>query len=517
MKDSVHFNRAVRFAFVCLLVVSSQLAVAQSKSASLAGVVKDTSGAVIPGASVTARNVATGQTRQTQSDDRGRYAFPNLDIGRHEITATSAGFQPTRLVAELSVGQQAEVDITLYLVGVTERVEVTAGQLAVETRSSTYGQLVTPAQIESLPLNGRDFSQLILLQLGAVQARSDQGDILTGKGAKISVHGARPTQNSYMLDGTDILDALGRNAASAQGLVSGIESVQEFAVLTNTYSAEYGRAAGGVFNIVTRSGTNEFHGSVFEFLRNSALDARNFFEHAPGVKKLPFTRNQFGFSAGGPIVKNKAFFFGAYEGFRERLGIADRQSVPSLAARRGAFLPEGKTINPAVLPYLALIPEPTIDNPTGEKATFIGQFKQISNLIVIRTTQNSTTISRSGTCSSSATRRMIRTSSSSIPRLSRTSRIAVKTTRSFSPSAKPEFFLAMSSIASGTRSTAPRQLKRRRLKMVSRNWPLSRARSSVTSSSAVSSDLARIAIRREASSKTPINSPTMSQSFEARI
>ena len=380
MKNSFPFNRVVRFAFVCLLVVSSQLAFAQSKSASLSGIVKDASGAAVPGASVTVRNVATNQTRQTQSDDHGRYVLPNLDIGGQEITVNIAEFQPTRVLAELSVGQQTEVDITLTLAGVSERVEVTAGQLTVETRSSTYGQLVSPAQIQNLPLNGRDFSQLILLQLGVVQARSDQGDILTGKGAKISVHGARTSQNSYLLDGTDILDALGRNAASAQGVVSGIESVQEFTVLTNTYRAEYGRAAGGVFNIATRAGTNEFHGSLFEFLRNSALDARNFFEHGPGAKKPPLQRNQFGATAGGPIVKDNTFFFGAYEGFRERLGLTDLQAVPSRKARQGGFLPAGKTINPAVLPYLALIPEPTIDNPNGERATFLGQFQQVSNL-----------------------------------------------------------------------------------------------------------------------------------------
>jgi hypothetical protein len=279
---------------------------------------------------------------------------------------------------DLSIGQNAEADIVLFPGALAESVEVSSSPpgLAVETRSSTYGQLVSRTQIESLPLNGRDFSQLILLQPGTVQARSDQGDILTGKGAKVSVHGARTSQNAYMLDGTDILDALGRNAASAQGLVSGIESVQEFTVLTNTYSAEYGRAAGGVFNIVTRSGTNEFHGSAFEFFRNSALDARNFFD----TDKPPFNRNQFGFSAGGPMVKDKAFFFFAYEGLRERLGLTDVEPVPSLAARRGAFLPAGTALNPVVLPYLALIPLPTIDNPTGEKATFIGRFNQRSRL-----------------------------------------------------------------------------------------------------------------------------------------
>src|SRR5438477_310536 len=212
--------------------------------------------------------------------------------------------------------------------------------VAIETRSSTFGQLVSRQQIENLPLNGRDFSQLILLQPGTAQARSDVGDILTGKGAKVSVHGARTGQNAYMLDGTDILDALGRSAGSAQGIVSGIESVQEFTVLTNTYSAEHGRAASGVFNIATKSGANAFHRSAFEFWRNSRLDATNYFD----VDKPPFNRNQYGGSAGGPILKDKMFFFAAFEGLREHLGLTLVEPVPSLAARLGAFLPAGASV-----------------------------------------------------------------------------------------------------------------------------------------------------------------------------
>lgn len=365
-------------AFASLALAAGTPAFAQSMNANLSGVVKDTSAAVLPGVSVTVRHLGTNQTRHTQTDGHGRYAFPDLAIGRQEIAAALQGFQTSRAIVELTVGQNAALDLTLALGAVTETVQVSgdATRVAVETRSSTFGSLVTRSQIENQPLNGRDFSQLIALQPGAVQARSDQGDILTGKGAKISVHGARTTQNAYMLDGTDILDALGRSAASAQGLVSGIESVQEFTVLTNTFTAEYGRAAGGVFNIATRSGTNAFHGSLYEFHRNDALDTKNFFD----VEKPPFTRNQFGASAGGPIVRDRLFFFGGYEGLRQDLGVTVVEPVPSLAARRGAFLPAGASINPAVLPYLALMPPPTIDNPAGETAIFQGQFQQPSNL-----------------------------------------------------------------------------------------------------------------------------------------
>jgi len=370
-------RRAVTFVFLIALAATSS-AVAQNRSASVSGIVKDGTGAVLPGVTVTVHVVATNQSRRTVTDERGRYAFPSQDIGQNEITAELTGFRPARLTVELTVGQNAQIDVTLQLETLAETVTVTGGApgVAIEARSSTFGQLVSRQQIETLPLNGRDFSQLILLQPGTAQARSDVGDILTGKGAKVSVHGARTGQNAYMLDGTDILDALGRSAGSAQGMVSGIESVQEFTVLTNTYAAEYGRAAGGVFNIATKSGTNSIGGSVFEYWRNAALDEKNYFD----VEKPPFNRNQYGGSIGGPLVQNKAFFFGAFEGLREHLGLTLVEPVPSLAARRGAFLPAGVSVNPAVVPYLDLIPLPTTDNPSGEKATWQGSFNQQSNL-----------------------------------------------------------------------------------------------------------------------------------------
>src|SRR2546423_916495 len=301
------------FAFLFVALAPPVLA---QDAADLSGTTKDATGAVVPAVKVTARNAATNLTRETQSDEQGRYAFPGLPIGTYEVTASFKGFQTTKVTTQLTVGQAALMDITLNPAGVTENVLVEVGEqrLAADTETSTVGQLVSRRQVENLPLNGPDYTQLVLLQPGVTQARSDQGDILSGKGPKVSVHGARTSENSYLLDGTDILDALGRNAAGANGVVSGIESVQEFTVLTNTYNAEYGRAAGGVFNIATRSGSNNFHGSAFEYHRNSALDARNFFDAA----KPPFKRNQFGFSLGGPAIHNKLFFFGAYEGFRER-------------------------------------------------------------------------------------------------------------------------------------------------------------------------------------------------------
>src|SRR2546430_12196668 len=373
---------AVVFAFTVLAGAETSMA---QGVANLSGVVKDPNGALVAGVGINARNLATGQTRDAESNDQGRYTFPNLAIGRYEVVASHAGFKKTITTVDLTVGQEAELNFALEPGGVSESVSVEAApqQLSIDMEAATYGQLVSRRQVENLPINGRDYTQLVLLQPGVTQARSDTQDILTGKGPKVSVHGARTTANSYMLDGTDIIDALGRTASGANGVVSGIESVQEFTVLTNTYSAEYGRASGGVFNIATRSGSNNFHGTAFEYLRNSALDAANFFENATGQKKAPFKRNQFGFSLGGPVKKNKIFIFGAYEGFRESLGITDVQVVPSIAARNGAFLPKGVTISSAVIPYLALIPAPTGPNPsdtTGQTAIFAGQFKQPARL-----------------------------------------------------------------------------------------------------------------------------------------
>lgn len=367
-------GRHIAAGAACLVLSATALA-AQGGHATLSGVVADTTGAVLPNATVTSLHVATSQQRRVDTGSEGRYVLPDLGTGEHEVTAELPGFAAVRMRVVLSVGQSASLDFALPPAGVAEVVEVTEERVVgVERESSAYGQLVTRSQIETRPLNGRDFSELILLQPGAVEARSDRGDTLTGRGTKISVHGARTTQNVFLLDGTDILDALGRSSGSAQGVVSGIESVEEFTVLTNTYGAEHGRAAGGVFNIVTRSGSNTVRGSAFEFFRHDGLDARNYFETA----KQPFERHQFGGALGGPLVRNRAFVFGTYEGLREQLTVTDVQAVPSLAARSGAFLPPGATIDPDVVPYLALIPLPTIDDPSGGRGTYVGTFLQPS-------------------------------------------------------------------------------------------------------------------------------------------
>jgi outer membrane receptor protein involved in Fe transport len=275
------------------------------------------------------------------------------------------------------VAEDAVLDVSLGLSGVQEAVVVTdSGTAQVETTNSTLSALVDERKIRDLPLNGRDMAQLVLLQPGVVNSRASVQSANTGRGTRFSVAGARPSQNLFQLDGTTINDALNNTPGSAQGLLVGVETVKEFRVLTSTYSAEFGRATGGVFLAVTKSGTNTFGGSVFEFLRNDALDARNFFDAA----KPEFRRNQFGGTFGGPIVKNRTFFFTSYEGLREFKGITTVSVVPDNNARRG-IVPgrTSTTVDARSLPILDLFPTVNGRNFGDGTGEFIGTTDRISS------------------------------------------------------------------------------------------------------------------------------------------
>ena len=265
---------------------------------------------------------------------------------------------------------------------VTDEVVVTGDAPLVETTNAGLAALVDEKKILDLPLNGRSFSQLSLLQTGVTFAHQAGSGISTGFGTRMAVSGSRPTFNSFLLDGSDINDALQGTPGSVGGVLLGVEGVREFTVMTSNYSAEFGRAAGGIINIVTKSGTNEFHGSVFEFHRNSALDARNFFDRDPTnptVRSDPpqFKRNQFGFTVGGPIIKNKTFFLGSYEGLRDRLGQSSLTLTPDQNARQG-LLEIGMTgqfndvgVDPSVKPILDLYPLPNGASQGDGVAEFI--------------------------------------------------------------------------------------------------------------------------------------------------
>ena len=353
--------------FFCL---SAATASSQDTTATMLGVLTDSSGAVLPGVSITVKHIETSQTRTVVSDDGGRYRVPLLQPGRYEVTAQLSGFQTmVRSGITLTVGQEALVNVQMALGNVAESITVDAAAPLVETTTGTISHVVSEQQLGSLPLNGRDFSQLALLQPGVVMSRSSVQTSNVGQGIKISVAGSRPSQNLFTLDGTAYNDALNNTPASANGVMTGVETIKEFRVVTNAMSAEYGRAGGGVFNVVTKSGTNQFTGSVFEFFRDDSLDEKNYFDE----EKLDFRRNQFGGSFGGPLVRNRTFFFTSYEGLREHKGITQVATVLDDNARLGVLPGRAPIAIPATIqPFISLYPVANGDlirdsagNPTG--------------------------------------------------------------------------------------------------------------------------------------------------------
>jgi Carboxypeptidase regulatory-like domain/TonB-dependent Receptor Plug Domain len=323
-----------------------------SQTQSITGTVTDSSNAAISGAQIEVRNTNTGAVQSITTDGQGRYTVPQLGIGAYEVQATSAGFQTgLRRGINLSVGDQLAIDFSLAV-----------GQASETVTSSTLSQLVEQKQIQELPLNGRNFSQLITLAAGVV-VLPPSGGTRYGGGNSYSVAGARPEGQAYLLDGTLLNSFWNRTAGSgATGTTLGVDAIAEFQTLTNTYGAQYG-GAGAVVNAVSRSGTNDLHGSLYYFMRNSAMDARNFFD---GATLPPFRRNQFGASLGGPVIKNKLFFYGNYEGLRQSLTTTDVASVPDADARRGTIngQPIAGGVNPAVVSTLALYPLPPAGTPS---------------------------------------------------------------------------------------------------------------------------------------------------------
>ncbi len=322
--------------FATVVMLATGLTLAQITTGTVSGTVRDSSGAVLPGANVNLINTDTGATRTAVADARGYYAAPNLSLGQYEITATSEGFQTTvRRGITLNVGQNAVIDFGLQIGSVSERVEVTAEAPLIQTTSATVSGLVNERQVQDLPLNARDLVSLGTLYAGVVAPTTGERSASKGFGTKLAISGTRYNQSLFQLDGVDINDAA-NSAGGAAGILMGAETIREFNVITNGYSAEYGRHTGGVFNAVTKSGTNSLHGSVFEFLRNEKLDANRWETNAfGGGSKDAYKRNQFGFSLGGPIARDKSFFFGSYEGLREREGETATFAVPDANARRG--------------------------------------------------------------------------------------------------------------------------------------------------------------------------------------
>lgn len=330
------------FSLFLLTAILPHPAAAQVAGASLSGTITDTSGAAIANAKISVKNMATAIVNTSATNTDGFYNVPNLLPGEYEVTISATGFGSKAAPLTLTVGAKQVLDLQLT-VGRTEQiVEVHEAAPAIELGTSTISNNVEGEEVRELPLNGRDWGALATLQPGVVQVRTQEqvtsvGGAARGLGMQLSIGGGRPTQNTYRLNGVIINDYSNAGPGSVLGQNLGVDAIQEFSVLTSDYTAEYGFTSGGVINAITRSGTNQFHGSAYEFLRNSALDAADFFENANGLKKAEFRRNQFGGSAGGPIWKDKVFIFGDYEGLRQSKGISHTAHVPSPTARQGTL------------------------------------------------------------------------------------------------------------------------------------------------------------------------------------
>lgn len=373
--------------FVGLAVLAATVNLyAQTTTATILGVIRDASGAVVPGATVTIKNTDTGFVRTLVTDQLGDYRAPNLPLGAYHITAELVGFKT--LIREgimLTVGREAVVDFVLQVGGTNEQVTVTGESALVNTTSATLEELVDQRKIRDLPLNSRDYLQLATFQPGVAITQQQRTSISpqTGTGLNVSISGSRPTQNNYRLDGVSTSDHANSAPGATTGLNLGVEALREFSVMTNTYSAEFGRSAGGVINAVTRSGTNQLHGALFYFHRNDNLDARNFFS----TTKLPeFRRHQLGFAAGGPIIKDKTFVFGNYEILRQSRGGTGRSLVLTQAAREGKLTTGNVTVSPAIKPYLAFYPLPNSSEILGNTGYYIADTSNITdaNFVLVR-------------------------------------------------------------------------------------------------------------------------------------
>ena len=320
--------------------------------ASISGHVADLTGAAIAGAAVKIKNVETGSERNLITDEAGHFSAPSLAVGQYDVTAAKEGFRTdTRTNLTLAVGQREEIDFTLQVGDVHQTVEVPAlsGALAVTTED--ISGLVGERQVKDLPLNGRSYDQLLTLNPGILNYTSQRaGGIGTSNsvvGNMFSASGRRPQENLYLLNGVEFTGAseINNTPGGVSGQLLGVDAVREFAVVKDTYGAEYGKRPGAQINIVTASGTNQLHGSAYEFVRKDGLDARNFFDRG----NIPaFQRNVFGASLGGPLRRDKIFLFGNYEGFRQDLGLSDLTLVPDAASRASAVA--------SIRPLLALWP-----------------------------------------------------------------------------------------------------------------------------------------------------------------
>jgi hypothetical protein len=329
---------------------------AQTVGGTFVGRVRDQSTGTLPNASVSITNVATGVVTHVLTNEDGVYSAPNLLPGTYNIAVTYDGFNTqTKNAIALTVGAEQAIDFEMKVGDINENIVVSGQVATVDTVSGALRHNVSGTTIRELPLNGRDWTRLALLQPGVVGVGSS-GGTRSGNGMKMAVAGARPSENNYRLNGIGVNDYANTTPGNALGTNLGVEAVAEFSVLTNSYSAEYGRTSGGVVNAITRSGTNDIHGTVFEFHRNSAMDAKDYFDR--GDDPPPFHRNQYGAAFGGPLVRNRTFWFADYEGLHELLGQTTISTTLSANAREGRLAAGTVAVDPQIARALALYPLP---------------------------------------------------------------------------------------------------------------------------------------------------------------
>ena len=383
--SAVYLSGRTLAAFLMLGVLSAVAVWAQVAGGTISGTITDPSEKLIPQAQVSITNVDTGITTTVMTNADGFFSAPNLLPGEYEITVSAKGFTTETVKGiTLTVGAQQVFNLMLHVGSAAKTVvEVSTEAPAVQLASSDISAVVNATTVRELPLNGRSWTDLAALQPGvdAIQTQptfavgADRGN--RGFGLQLTISGARPQQNNYRLDGVSLNEYANGAPGSVLGGNLGVDAIQEFSVLTSNYSAEYGKTSGGVVNAITRSGTNGFHGSAYEFLRNSKLDAANFFENAGGLPKSPFKRNQFGGAVGGPIIRNRTFFFADFEGIRQSKGIPNFDSVPSPNARNGVLASGTVTVDPAAQKYLALYPVP--QNCGADVCPFVFSGQQVIN------------------------------------------------------------------------------------------------------------------------------------------
>src|SRR5437899_9070874 len=385
---------------VGVITLAGGLVFGQNFSGAISGLVRDNTGAVIPGTTVTAKHIETGQTRTTQTGEEGGYTMPALPVGDYKVTAEKPGFkQQVRSGITLVVAQEAVVNLTLDVGDLAEKITVTEETPIVNTTLNSVSGLINEQQVKDMPLNGRSFNDLLVLNTNVNDNRTNTA----AGGPAYSIAGKRQEVNRWTINGMDYVGTNSQGTQNAPNGMSdqllGVEAVREYNVLGHTYGAEYGKRSGGQITVVTTSGTNQWHGAAFEYLRNNKLDARPFFSQ----DTAPFKRNQFGGSLGGPIVRDKMFIFGTYEGFRERLARDTTAIVPSAQVRQG-FLPcylayptntatacpergayvTAPNLVPGILPFMRYWPAPNgpelLQNglPTGSAYSYTNPWRPVN-------------------------------------------------------------------------------------------------------------------------------------------